>query len=116
MHAKEWLKEDHKHGGGAGPQAGASSGSWASTEDPLAGLIEALITKVAAMTMLDRDEVGVDTALASFSLDSLVSVESRNWIRRETGVDLLLSSIMQAESLRAMATEIMEKRKETEGM
>ncbi|KLU90984.1 hypothetical protein MAPG_09509 [Magnaporthiopsis poae ATCC 64411] len=62
------------------------------------------------MTMMDRSEVSPDTPLAAFSLDSLVSVELRNWIRRETAVDLPLSGIMQAESLRAMATEILAQR------
>ncbi|KAG5923555.1 putative secondary metabolism biosynthetic enzyme [Claviceps capensis] len=62
------------------------------------------------MAIMDREEIQSDEPVASYSLDSLVSVELRNWIRRETGVELLLSSITQAESLRALATEILEKR------
>ncbi|KAK8042488.1 polyketide synthase [Apiospora phragmitis] len=80
-------------------------------DDPLPGLIEALVTKVAAMTMLDRDEVGADAPLASLSLDSLVSVELRNWIRREASVELVLSAITGAESLRALAVETLAQRK-----
>lgn len=64
------------------------------------------------MTVIDRDEVGADAPLASFGLDSLVSVELRNWIRRKTGVDLLLlSAIAKAESLCALATDILAQRK-----
>ncbi|KAK8028300.1 polyketide synthase [Apiospora marii] len=90
----------------------ASGGPWQqAVDDPLPGLTEALITKVAAMTMLDRDEVGADAPLASLSLDSLVSVELRNWIRREAGVELVLSAITGAESLGALAVEILAQRK-----
>ncbi|KAK8121632.1 Highly reducing polyketide synthase ACRTS2 [Apiospora sp. TS-2023a] len=52
-----------------------------------------------------------DAPLGSYNLDSLVSVELRNWIRRETTVELTLSAIMQADSLRALATEILAWRK-----
>ncbi|KAG5990097.1 hypothetical protein E4U52_004955 [Claviceps spartinae] len=62
------------------------------------------------MAIMDREEIRSDEPVASYNLDSLVSVELRNWIRRETGVELLLSSITQAESLRALATEILEKK------
>jgi hypothetical protein len=34
----------------------------------------------------------------------------RNWIRRETGVELLLSAITQAESLAALAAETLAQR------
>lgn len=84
--------------------------SWTAAEDPQAGLVEALITKVAAMTMMERDEVRADMPLASFSLDSLVSVELRNWIRRETAVELTLGAIMQASSLSTLARDILTQR------
>ena len=64
------------------------------------------------MTMIDREEIGADSPLISFNLDSLVSVELRNWIRRETGVELVLSAITQAESLRALAMEILSQKAE----
>lgn len=112
MHAKEHLKAERqrkrKAGGGGG--ADIYSTSWTTADDPLTGLTEALITKVSAMTMIDREEVGADTPIESFGLDSLVSVELRNWIRREAGVELLLSAIIKAESLRALATDILEQR------
>ncbi|KAG6037813.1 putative secondary metabolism biosynthetic enzyme [Claviceps sp. Clav32 group G5] len=111
VHAVERFKLDklkHKHGGGAA--ADLYSISWTTAENPLEGLTEALITKVAAMAIMDREEIQSDEPVASYNLDSLVSVELRNWIRRETGVELLLSSITQAASLQALATEILEKR------
>jgi acyl carrier protein len=106
------LEADRQNRGDASGGAGGDlhSASWTAAEDPLVGLTEALITKVSAMTMIEREDVGADTALASFSLDSLVSVELRNWIRRETSVELALSAITQAESLRALAAEILSQR------
>jgi acyl carrier protein len=110
VHTKERLREEKAMRQKAGSATVLSSASWTAAEDPLSGLIEALIDKVSAMTMIDRDEVQADTPLAAYSLDSLVSVELRNWIRRETSVELTLGAITQAESLRALATDILAQR------
>lgn len=97
----------------ADDQGGKSrSTGWRVTgdEDPLISLIEALISKVSAITMIERDEVEADVPLSNYSLDSLVSVELRNWIRRETGVELPLPRIVGAANLRALATHILSQR------
>ncbi|KAH5755460.1 hypothetical protein HBI88_210740 [Parastagonospora nodorum] len=112
VHTKVRLMSDKRNrvkavGGGAD----LHSTSWTTAEDPLVGLTEAMITKVSAMTMIEREEVLPDAPLTSYNLDSLVSVELRNWIRRETAVELTLSAIMQADSLRALAGEILSQRK-----
>ncbi|KAK8076614.1 polyketide synthase [Apiospora phragmitis] len=106
---KSRAAEANAAGGGAGGDF--STASWTAADDPELGLTEALITKVAAMTMMERDEVLADAPLGSYNLDSLVSVELRNWIRRETTVELTLSAIMHADSLRALAAEILTQRK-----
>lgn len=62
------------------------------------------------MTMIERDEVEADAPLMSFGLDSLVSVELRNWIRRETSVELALTTITHAANLKALATHILAQR------
>ena len=93
VHTKERLQEEKTMQQKADNGAILSTASWTAAEDPLTGLIEALISKVSAMTMTDRDEVLADTPLAAYSLDSLVSVELRNWIRRETSVELTLGAI-----------------------
>ena len=113
VHTKERLKAERDKRDKTAASSGATSinsTSWTAVADPLVGLTEALITKVSAMTMIERDEVRADAPLASFSLDSLVSVELRNWIRRETSVELALSAIMKAESLQTLATEILAQR------
>ncbi|KAI0197163.1 putative polyketide synthase [Xylaria flabelliformis] len=118
VHTKERLKAERrkrrKTGGGVlGPDM--YSTSWTAAEDPLVGLTEALITKVSAMIMMDRDDVGSETPLSSYGLDSLVSVELRNWIRRETEVELPLSAITQAENLRSLAANIIAQREGAKG-
>lgn len=112
VHTKERLKNDKRKGARAAAGGGgdASCVSWTAADDLLVGLTEALITKVSAMTMMERDDVVADAPLSSYNLDSLVSVELRNWIRRETTVELTLSAIMQADSLRALAADILAQR------
>ncbi|KAG5930610.1 Type I Iterative PKS [Claviceps africana] len=114
IHAVERLRLDKlKHNQGREAGVDTFSLSWKTAENPLEGLTEALMTKVSAMAIIDREEIQPDAPVVSYNLDSLVSVELRNWIRRETGVELLLTSIIQAASLRALATEILEKRSST---
>lgn len=52
--------------------SGGSALSWTAAADPLTGLIEALISKLSAIPMIERDEVDSDSHLASYGLDSLV--------------------------------------------
>ncbi|RYC55767.1 hypothetical protein CHU98_g10440 [Xylaria longipes] len=117
VHTKERIKAERqkRRKTGGGGLADMHSTLWTAAEDPLVGLTEALITKVSAMIMMDRDDVGAETPLASYGLDSLVSVELRNWIRRETEVELPLSAITQAENLRSLATNIITQREGAQG-
>ncbi|KAJ6151550.1 hypothetical protein N7470_007147 [Penicillium chermesinum] len=109
VHTRERIKaQANRHGQIANSNnANVATSSWTKAADPQAGLTEALIHKVATMTMMDIEDVAADVPLASFSLDSLVSVELRNWIRRETTVELTLSAITQSEGLSSLALEIL---------
>ncbi|KAI5247676.1 putative polyketide synthase [Aureobasidium subglaciale] len=112
VHTKERLiaEASKRKKAGVVGDANTSATSWTASADPLTGLIEALISKVSAMTMIEREDVRADIPLATYSLDSLVSVELRNWIRRETSVELALSAILQAENLQALAESILAQR------
>nr|UPN67571.1 hypothetical protein [Pestalotiopsis sp.] len=112
VHTKERLKANRKLNDPASTGGGADMSliSWTAAADPLTGLTEALVTKVSAMTMIEREDVAANVPLTSFSLDSLVSVELRNWIRRETSVELPLNVITQSESLQSLASSILEQR------
>lgn len=94
----------HQDGGGDTRSTGLRN---ANGGDPSVNLLDALISKVSSITMIERDEIEADAPLATYGLDSLVSVELRNWIRRETGVDLPLPNIVGAENLRALAAHIL---------
>ncbi|KAI0456999.1 putative polyketide synthase [Xylaria acuta] len=118
VHTKERLKAERKKRGktgGGGLGSDMYSTLWTSADDPVVGLTEALITKVSAMIMMDRDDVGAEVPLGSYGLDSLVSVELRNWIRRETDVELPLSAITQAENLQSLAANILAQREGAQG-
>ncbi|KAI1128026.1 putative polyketide synthase [Nemania abortiva] len=118
VHTKERLKAERQRkatAGGGGMGSNMYSNLWTTAENPLEGLTEALITKISAMIMMDRDELGPEVPLASYGLDSLVSVELRNWIRRETEVELPLSAITQAENLRSLAADIIARREGAQG-
>jgi acyl carrier protein len=60
--------------------------------------------------MIERDEIEADAPLSNYRLDSLVSVELRNWIRRETTVDLATPKIVGASNLRSLATYVLSQR------
>ncbi|KAK8005776.1 hypothetical protein PG990_011813 [Apiospora arundinis] len=70
-------------------------------------VMEALRTKISNVTMMDRDEITPERNLAHYGLDSLVSVELRNWIRREYGADLALKDIVAARHLNALSKDIL---------
>lgn len=104
---KKRLKSDRSKDEIAATRGTDQAAPWTAAADPLTGLTDALIVKVSAMTMIPQDEVEADAPLSAHGLDSLVSVELRNWIRRETAVELALTTITQAASLRALATHIL---------
>ncbi|KAI9715397.1 MAG: Type I Iterative PKS [Chrysothrix sp. TS-e1954] len=66
-------------------------------------LVDALSSKIASITMMDREEIQPERALLHYGLDSLVSVELRNWIRRESGIEMALNQIVGAAHIRALA-------------
>ena len=68
------------------------------------------MTKVSAITMIDKDYIEAGAPTSKYRLDSLVSVELRNWIRRETGIELPLTAIVRAGTLRTFATNILAQR------
>ncbi|KAK8074290.1 hypothetical protein PG994_005189 [Apiospora phragmitis] len=89
------------------PEEGGANGHSRGVDMSPEALMEALRTKVSNVTMLDRDEITPERSLAHYGLDSLVSVELRNWIRREYGADLALKDIVAARHLNALSKEIL---------
>ena len=48
----------------------------------------------------DTEVVDLDAPLASVGIDSLISIELRNWIRRKIGVEVTVLEIVRADSVR----------------
>ncbi|KAK6858910.1 Highly reducing polyketide synthase ACRTS2 [Apiospora arundinis] len=104
-----------KRGAGEAVGDGQGSGSKAQgdwKDGSPEGLMNALTNKVATITMMDIEEVTPERELDDYGLDSLISVELRNWIKRESGVDLPLNAIVEAENLQALADDILSRMKD----
>ena len=69
-------------------------------------LLDALGDKISSITMIDRDEVTADRSLLEYGLDSLFSLELRNWIRRRLNIDMALKDIISASNLKALMERI----------
>ncbi|KAL9587952.1 MAG: hypothetical protein Q9203_003236, partial [Teloschistes exilis] len=69
-------------------------------------LLDALGDKVSSITIIDRDEFTPDRSLLDYGLDSLFSLELRNWIRRRLNVDVALKDTVSAKNLKALAERI----------
>lgn len=76
-------------------------------------LLKALSDKVSSITMIDRDEITLNRSLLDYGLDSLFSLELRNWIRRTMDVDLALKDITAARDLQALMDRILSLTKRT---
>lgn len=76
----------------------------------LAQVIDALVGRILVITMMDADEVTPDRHVSEYGLDSLVSVELRNWIQRHFNVELAITQIVGARDIREIASAIVAKR------
>lgn len=70
-------------------------------------LMEALSDKVSAMTAIDRDEITPTRSLADYGLDSLISLELRNWIRRNFDIDMRVDQINSSKDLKSILDHIL---------
>jgi acyl carrier protein len=74
-------------------------------------LLSALSDKVSAMTAIERSEITPDRSLLDYGLDSLISLELRNWIRRNFDIDMGVKDINSSPDLRVLAGRILERMK-----
>jgi acyl carrier protein len=65
-------------------------------------LMDALSDKISSMTAMDRDEITPTRRLVDYGLDSLISLELRNWIRRNFDLDMRVQEINAAKDLKAI--------------
>ncbi|OAA60318.1 Beta-ketoacyl synthase [Niveomyces insectorum RCEF 264] len=72
-------------------------------------VIEGLLDKTAAVLMLPREELEPTKATSFYGLDSLVSIEIRNWITREFGAALTILDLLSSGSFVALADMVLGK-------
>ncbi|WQF90289.1 Putative Acyl transferase domain superfamily, quinone oxidoreductase/zeta-crystallin, thiolase [Colletotrichum destructivum] len=74
----------------------------------------ALLARAIGKTLLgfmmrSEDELDLDGSLTSMGIDSMISIELRNWIRRQLGAEVTVLEIVRAASLKDLG-EIIQKR------
>ncbi|KAK4451281.1 hypothetical protein QBC34DRAFT_348299 [Podospora aff. communis PSN243] len=69
-------------------------------------ITQTTISKFVAFLNLELDEVSPHAPLSSFSLDSLVSIELKNWIVRTFKLNLHVSELTSAESIAHLARSL----------
>ncbi|RYP07435.1 hypothetical protein DL765_009146 [Monosporascus sp. GIB2] len=61
---------------------------------------------LAGYLMRSDDELDIGAPLSSVGIDSLISIELRNWIRRRLGADITVLEIVRAESVEHLGEKI----------
>lgn len=65
--------------------------------------------KVSTILMIDKDDIDGRQPIAAYGLDSLVAVEIRNWITRETDASLQILELLSSSSLIALSQLVVKK-------
>lgn len=99
-------------GGAAQPQS--LSALLAATPSPSAAesysfILAALIKKLSRSLMMDASELDASRSLSAYGTDSLVAVELKNWVVRETKVSVSVFEILQASSVESLVGKIIAK-------
>ncbi|KAI9737711.1 MAG: hypothetical protein M1818_005715 [Claussenomyces sp. TS43310] len=68
-----------------------------------------LVDKVSAILMIAKDEIDGRQPISAYGLDSLVAVEIRNWITRETDANLQVLELLSSGSLIALSQLVVKK-------
>jgi aryl carrier-like protein len=69
-------------------------------------ITRALVGRLARLMMMPESDVDKGKPLSAYGVDSLVAVEVRNWIARETGVDVSVFDLMANIPMRALAGDL----------
>lgn len=80
-----------------------------SPDEAHAAIMAALRVKLSRMLGISETEIEQDSQVESFGVDSLVAVEIRNWLLRETSADVAVFEILGGASLSDIATTVLGK-------
>lgn len=75
-------------------------------QDALTKVGAAIVAKAASLLMLTTNDISSDRSLADYGMDSLVAVEMRNWILRETDVALPILELLENTPLTALTRKV----------
>lgn len=70
-------------------------------------VVSAIVKQTATIMAMDEEKVELDAPTANLGLDSLISVELKNWIRRTLDATVQTSEILDMSSIRNLATIVM---------
>ena len=70
---------------------------------------EALVGKIASVSMTPREDVDLEKPLTAYGMDSLVAVELRNWITKEMAANIPALEFIASSSLAGLAKVIIGK-------
>lgn len=68
-----------------------------------------LVDKVSAILMIAKDEIDGRQPISAYGLDSLVAVEIRNWITKQTDANLQVLELLSSGSLISLSHNIVKK-------
>ncbi|KAJ4396389.1 hypothetical protein N0V93_000608 [Gnomoniopsis smithogilvyi] len=74
-----------------------------SMENKIDVILLSIKAKVSSLIALEAEELSLDAPVASLGLDSLVSIELKNWITKTLNAALQTTEIMDSPSLRSLA-------------
>ncbi|CAO2658326.1 Nn.00g060490.m01.CDS01 [Neocucurbitaria sp. VM-36] len=80
-----------------------------STEQAKEYILTALLKKLSRSLMMDPSEIDPTRSMSAYGTDSLVAVEMKNWIHRETKVAVSVFEILQASSIGNLVERIAER-------
>ncbi|TLD08310.1 uncharacterized protein PgNI_07155 [Pyricularia grisea] len=107
------LRAAAEGGDGAAAAASISPGAAlkraASYSEAHSIVVDALLEKAAGVLMLPREELDPSKGTVFYGLDSLVSIEIRNWITREFGAVLQILDLLSSGSFLALAETVIRK-------
>ena len=69
-------------------------------------VLDAVCEKVSSLTAVDSEELELDAEVGNMALDSLIATEVKNWITNSMQAPIQLTDILDAPSLRSLATFI----------
>ena len=70
---------------------------------------DALVGKIASVSMTPREDIDLEKPLAAYGMDSLVAVEIRNWIANEMAANISALEFIASSSLAGLCKAVVEK-------